>query len=56
MWRDIDCLLLPTAGTIYRLDEIEREPIALNSNLGYYANFVNLLDLAAIAVRGVLAR
>jgi allophanate hydrolase len=49
-WRDIDCLLLPTAGTIYRLDEIEREPIVLNSNLGYYTNFVNLLDLAAIAV------
>jgi allophanate hydrolase len=50
VWRDIDCLLLPTAGTIYRLDEIAREPIALNSNLGYYTNFVNLLDLAAIAV------
>jgi allophanate hydrolase len=50
VWHDIECLLLPTAGTIYRLDEVEREPIALNSNLGYYTNFVNLLDLAAIAV------
>jgi allophanate hydrolase len=50
LWATIDCLLLPTAGTIYRLDEIEREPIALNSNLGYYTNFVNLLDLAAIAL------
>jgi allophanate hydrolase len=51
-WKAIDFLLVPTAGTIYRLSEIEAEPIALNDNLGYYANFVNLLDLAAIAVPG----
>jgi len=50
VWREIDFLLLPTAGTIYPVDEIERDPIALNGNLGYYTNFVNLLDLAAVAV------
>jgi allophanate hydrolase len=50
VWEGIDALLLPTAGTIYRIDEVERDPIRLNSNLGYYTNFVNLLDLAAVAV------
>jgi allophanate hydrolase len=49
-WEGIDVLLLPTAGTIYRIDEVECDPIRLNSNLGYYTNFVNLLDLAAVAV------
>jgi allophanate hydrolase len=50
VWGDIDMLAVPTTGTIYRLDEVADEPIALNANLGYYTNFVNLLDLAAIAV------
>ncbi len=50
LWDDIDCLVVPTTGTAYRIDEIEAEPIRLNSNLGYYTNFVNLLDLAAIAL------
>jgi allophanate hydrolase len=48
-WRDIDVLVTPTAGTIYRIAEVEADPIQLNSNLGYYTNFVNLLDLAAVA-------
>ena len=42
--------MVPTAPTIYRVDEIERDPIALNSNLGTYTNFVNLMDLSAIAI------
>jgi allophanate hydrolase len=49
-WDQIDALLLPTAGTIYTHDQIAADPIALNSNLGYYTNFVNLLDLCAIAI------
>jgi len=49
-WRDIDMLLLPTTGTIYRIDEVLGDPLRLNTNLGFYTNFVNLLDLAAIAV------
>jgi allophanate hydrolase len=52
VWRDADVLLLPTAGTIYTVDAVEAEPINLNTSLGYYTNFVNLLDLAAIAVPG----
>jgi len=50
VWDEIDILVTPTAGTIYRVDELEAEPVKLNSNLGYYTNFMNLLDLAAIAV------
>ncbi|MBW8370887.1 MAG: allophanate hydrolase [Thiobacillus sp.] len=50
VWSDIDVMLTPTAGTIYRVDEMQADPIRLNSNLGYYTNFMNLLDLAATAV------
>lgn len=50
LWRRIDALCLPTAPTIYRLAEMRAAPIALNSNLGLYTNFVNLLDMAAIAI------
>src|SRR5258706_5459047 len=46
----MDFLLLPTAGTIYTLEQVEADPIRLKTNLGYYTNFVNLLDLCALAV------
>ena len=49
-WEGIDILLLPTAGTIYTKAAVEADPIQLNTNLGYYTNFVNLMDLAAVAV------
>jgi allophanate hydrolase len=52
VWDRIDCLMVPTAPTIYRIDAVEAEPLRLNSCLGLYTNFVNLLDLAAIAVPG----
>jgi allophanate hydrolase len=50
LWDEADVLLLPTAPSHYRIEEIEAEPVALNSRLGHYTNFVNLLDLAAVAV------
>jgi allophanate hydrolase len=50
VWNDIDVLLTPTAGTIYTLVEVNAEPVRYNSNLGYYTNFMNLLDLSAVAV------
>jgi allophanate hydrolase len=43
-------MLVPTAPRLYTLAEIEADPVRLNSRLGTYTNFVNLLDLAAIAV------
>ncbi|PZQ63104.1 MAG: allophanate hydrolase [Sphingomonas taxi] len=50
MWQDVDLLAFPTTGTTYRVAELAAAPIALNSNLGAYTNFVNLLDMAAVAV------
>jgi allophanate hydrolase len=50
VWRDIETLLLPTTPTIYTIAQIAAEPRALNARLGRYTNFVNLLDLAAVAV------
>ncbi|MGB3469378.1 MAG: allophanate hydrolase [Erythrobacter sp.] len=50
MWDDIDLLAFPTTGTTYRVAELTVEPVALNSNLGRYTNFVNLLDMAALAI------
>lgn len=49
-WEQVDLIVTPTAGTIYRIDEVEADPVGLNSNLGYYTNFMNLLDLCAVAV------
>jgi allophanate hydrolase len=52
VWSAIDVLVTPTAGNMYSIGEVDREPLRLNSNLGYYTNFVNLLDLCALAVPG----
>jgi allophanate hydrolase len=50
VWQQIDVLLTPTAGTHYRIAEVEADPVRLNTQLGLYGNFTNLLDLAAVAV------
>jgi allophanate hydrolase len=50
IWDSADLLFLPTAPTIYTLKALKAEPLALNANLGLYTNFVNLLDLSALAV------
>ena len=49
-WSDIDVLVTPTAGTIYTIAEVQADPVQTNTNLGYYTNFMNLLDMSAIAV------
>ncbi|MBJ7418512.1 MAG: allophanate hydrolase, partial [Niveispirillum sp.] len=50
IWSDLDLLLLPTTPTIYTVADMLADPVRLNSNLGRYTNFVNLLDCAAVAV------
>ena len=47
---DVDCLLTPTAGRCFTIEEMLAEPIQHNSELGYYTNFMNLLDMASVAV------
>jgi allophanate hydrolase len=49
-WRRMDVMVLPTTGTTYTHEAVEADPVELNTNLGYYTNFVNLLDLAAVSV------
>jgi allophanate hydrolase len=50
IWEQADILAVPTSPTAYTVAEVEADPIQLNANLGYYTNFVNFLDLSAIAV------
>ena len=47
---EFDVMLVPTLPRPYTIAEVEAEPVLLNSRLGTYTNFVNLLDLCAIAV------
>nr|WP_319492201.1 allophanate hydrolase [uncultured Desulfobacter sp.] len=46
----VDFLVTPTAGTCYTIDAVNADPIQLNSNLGYYTNYMNLLDYCSLAV------
>ena len=48
--KGLDFLAVPTAGTIYKLSDLEREPVLYNSHLGHYTNFVNFFGLSALAV------
>jgi allophanate hydrolase len=50
VWSEFDLMLVPTAPHLYTVAEVEADPIRTNSRLGTYTNFVNLLDLCAIAV------
>ncbi len=49
-WAKMDTLILPTTPTTYKISEVLADPLQLNSNLGLYTNFVNLMDLSALAV------
>jgi allophanate hydrolase len=45
-----DAMVLPTAPTAYTTAQVLANPIELNSRLGTYTNFVNLLDLCGLAL------
>src|SRR5216684_4192309 len=49
-WSQVDFIVTPTAGTIYTIAAVDADPIRLNATLGYYTNFMNLFDLAGVAV------
>jgi allophanate hydrolase len=49
-WAKVDLMLLPTAGTTFKIAEMLSDPVELNTRLGAYTNFVNLMDRAAVAV------
>ena len=50
IFKNYEFVLTPTTGTIYKIEEVNADPIQLNTNLGYYTNYMNLLDLCAVAV------
>jgi allophanate hydrolase len=47
---NLDAIILPTAPTAYSTAQVLANPIELNSRLGTYTNFVNLLDLCGLAL------
>lgn len=53
LFETFDVLIVPTTPTHPTFDEVHADPIGVNSQLGVYTNFVNLLDLCALAVPGV---
>ncbi|MGD9833497.1 MAG: allophanate hydrolase [Piscinibacter sp.] len=50
IWSTCDVLMVPTTTGHPRFAEVDADPIGVNSRLGHYTNFVNLLDWCAIAV------
>ena len=50
LFQQVDFLLTPTAPRSYTIEELLENPVELNSNMGYYTNFMNLLDLCGLAV------
>ena len=54
VFRQVEALALPTAPTVYTVDQVLADPIQLNSRLGTYTNFVNLLDLCGLALPAAL--
>ena len=50
LFEAIDVLIVPTTPTHPLIAAVQANPVELNSQLGYYTNFVNLLDLCALAV------
>lgn len=51
---EVEALALPTAPTIYTCEQVRADPIELNSRLGTYTNFMNLLGLCGVAVPAAL--
>ena len=49
-FRSMDAMALPTVPTVYTVEQVLADPVAPNSRLGTYTNFVNLLDLCALAL------
>jgi allophanate hydrolase len=56
VWKSIDVLLLPTTPRLYTVEENLADPFLTNTTLGRYTNFMNLLDLSAVAVPSGRAR
>lgn len=52
IWEQFDAVLMPTTPLHPTHEQVDAEPIATNSRLGSFTNFVNLMDLCALALPG----
>jgi allophanate hydrolase len=50
IWREVDALLLPTTPVHPTHAAVAADPVGVNERLGRFTNFVNLMDLAALAL------
>jgi allophanate hydrolase len=50
VWDAVDVLMVPTAPGAPLIEDVLADPIGENAALGRFTNFVNLLDLAGLAV------
>lgn len=50
IWQLVDVLLLPTVDATFTIEQVQADPVQLNSRLGRYTNFVNLLDMSALSL------
>jgi allophanate hydrolase len=50
VWTDVDVLVLPTTPFHPTLGQVAADPLTVNDALGRFTNFVNVLDLCAIAL------
>ena len=50
VWKDVEAILTPTIGRAHTIEAMQLDPVALNTELGYYTNFMNLLDFSALAL------
>lgn len=53
VWDEVDALLLPTTPGHPTHGQVAADPVGVNESLGRFTNFVNLMDLSAVAVPGV---
>jgi allophanate hydrolase len=56
LFRAVDVMVVPTAPTAYTVEQVLADPIHLNSRLGTYTNFVNLLDLCGLALPAAITQ
>ena len=51
--QDYDFMIVPTAATMPTIAAVEQEPVKRNSELGFYTNFVNFFDMAALSIPAI---